>query len=419
MPDTKAPLLLICYSFPPHPGIGGRRWAKFTKYLAMNDQSTIVFNASNIFNENSLWTRDTINDKIQLNSYPFSLQKIVKFPQTVFEKTGRKAINFFLLLTKYNTDLITSLPNHEFWNSIEEKIKTNKIEKVIVSGDPYLFYYASLLKKKVSFELILDYRDLWNDHSFYNNNVSFSKKQRNFFNYCENEALQICDKIIFVDQHLKDTITKRIRNRNPKTSVIPNGLDLDDIKDIKKTDVKPSEKKMIFFWGSISSDLNDSVYHFISSFSELRIKEPGIYNSFHITIGGTIDHELMKKIKSLNLENVTIETKLLSRNEYYERLMNADIGITLNSYEYRNSFVTKFSDYLFLNKFILNISFEGRFAQFIKEHHLGDTFYKKDDHRFFLDLKNNLASYKKPTEEILSSFELKNLTQQLESFIFS
>jgi len=417
--NNKLPFLLICYSFPPHPGIGGRRWAKFTKYLALNDQGTIVFNASNIFNENSLWTRDTITDKILLNSYPFSFQKIVKFPQTVFEKIGRKAINFFLRLTKYNSDLITSLPNHEFWHSIEEKIKTNKIEKVIVSGDPYLFYYASKLKKKASFELILDYRDLWNDHSFYNNNVSFSKKQKDFFTYCENEALLVCDKIIFVDQHLKDTITNRIRNRNPKTSVIPNGLDLDDIKDLKKTDVKPFEKKKIFFWGSISSDLNESVYHFINCFSELRIKEPEIYNSFYITIGGTIDDELVKRINSLNLENVTIETQLLNSKEYYNKLMNADIGITLNSFEYRNSFVTKFSDYLFLNKFILNISFEGRFAQFIKEHHLGATFYKEDDHRFFLDLKNNLVSYKKPTEEMLSSFELKNLTQQLESFIFS
>lgn len=419
MSANNIPILLICYSFPPHPGIGGRRWAKFAKFLAMDGYRTEVFNASNIYNENSLWTKDTISDKINLNSHSFTFQKILKIPKGFLQKSLRKTLNILLRFTRYNTDLITSLPNQAFWDSIERKITDEKIQKVIVSGDPFLFYYASQLKKKVSFELILDYRDLWNDHSFYKKNVQFSEKQSNFFAQCENEALQNCDKIIFVDDHLKETVLARIKTEKPKTMVIPNGLDLNDIEYIEMDSIRTSEKTHIFFWGSISSDLNESLFHFIYSFHELKQNNAAVYETFHITIGGTLDKELEKKIRSLQLENVSIGSMLLTGKEYYKKLMNSDIGITLNSYEYRNSFVTKFSDYLFLNKFIINISYEGKFSEFIRENGIGTTFHKEDDHQFFVELTKKLKLYKKPSPQLRESFELKHLTQQLRSFLYN
>lgn len=413
----KTPILLICYSFPPHPGIGGRRWAKFSKYLAKRAYKIEVFNAYNIFSENSLWIADTLNENIKVNSFLFQFQELIYQPKNIAQKIRRKLLN--LKGSKYNSNIITSYPNLNFWNAIENKIRSEGIQKVIVSGDPFLFYYASCLKKKLSFELILDYRDLWNDHTFYQKNVSLSQKQKEFFEFCENEAVNACDKIIFVDEYLKETVSKRIRNKNTRIDVIPNGLDTDDINEISHQVQNNDGKIKLFFWGSISSDLNDQLYHFIESFAQLKKTNNSLYSEFTITIGGIIDSQLLLKIRSLDLENVIIEAGSITKKDYYSRLSAAEIGITLNSEEYKNSFVTKFSDYLFLNKFILNISSPGKFNDFITENRIGITFKKTDDSSFFEGLKKEFKEYKQPNNELLQSFELSHLTNKLEEFIYS
>ena len=54
---SKQHILLISYTFPPHPGIGGRRWAKFSKYLSKLNYIVHVIHVANPFDEDSLWFR--------------------------------------------------------------------------------------------------------------------------------------------------------------------------------------------------------------------------------------------------------------------------------------------------------------------------------------------------------------------------
>ena len=70
-------VLIVCYSFPPYPGIGGRRWAKFAKYLYRNGYNVNVISSKNKADENSQWKTDIEEysnniDYIESN-YPFYL----------------------------------------------------------------------------------------------------------------------------------------------------------------------------------------------------------------------------------------------------------------------------------------------------------------------------------------------------------
>ncbi len=408
----KDKVLIICYSFPPHPGIGGRRWAKFSKILSAKGYEVFVAGAYNFSRSASFWSKDVEKAKIKIKTFKFKFQRIIKYPNSIPEKLARKIVLAFLNSTKFNPNIITSLPNNSVWKSISDLIVKEKIKKVIVSGDPYLFYYASKLKKKLDFELTLDYRDLWNDHTFYDTKVKLSTRQKQYFELAENFAVNNCDKIIFVDEYIKSVVEKRITSKTVSTFVIHNGFDKNDLKTIddKKTQ---NEVINIFFAGSVSSDLNAALIEFVSAFEKLSKIDPTLYNKFFISIFGEMDHALVREIAEFKLANLNIKNKTLSIDEYYEQLKRIDIGLVILSDEYRNSFVTKFTDYLFYEKYIAVLGFRGYFTDYVEKQNIGLGFDASDPVTFF---KNLLDSYN--NRNIISAnekekFDLDSLTQKL------
>ncbi len=411
-------IILICYSFPPYPGIGGRRWAKFVKYLAEKNYKFEVFNAENISGIHSLWTNDVTNSKnIHINSFKFQFQKLLASPKNLFQKVCRKILISVLKLTNYSPDIISSFPNRIFWGEIERVIVTEKIKTVIVSGDPYLFFYAAKLKQKTDFNLILDYRDLWNDHSFYKSHVKFSNTQKLFFENAENFAVNNCTTVICVDNHLKEIIQKRVHNKLVNIKVVHNGFDKNDFKHVGERKTFKEDKITLFFAGSISSDLNDQLYHFALAFKDLEMNSPLIYNTIKIELYGIIDDYIVQKINDLKVENLIINQSLLLSDEYYNMLNHVDAGIVLLSNEYKHSFTTKFTDYLYLNTFIISIGEKGEFSNFLEKHQIGKNFDKNSSYIFFETLLPSIKTYKNASEDLKNKFDITYLTEQVKDVI--
>ena len=51
-------ILIITFTFPPKPGIGGRRWAKFAKYLHQKKVSFDILTFEKKSSEKSKWCDD-------------------------------------------------------------------------------------------------------------------------------------------------------------------------------------------------------------------------------------------------------------------------------------------------------------------------------------------------------------------------
>lgn len=408
----KDKVLIICYSFPPHPGIGGRRWAKFSKTLSAKGYEIFIVGANNFSNSTSFWSKDVEKAKIKIKTFNFQFQKIIKYPNSIFEKIARKVVLSFLKRTKYNASIITSLPNKNVWNSIKDLIVKEKIKKVIVSGDPYLFYYASKLKNELDFDLTLDYRDLWNDHTFYDTKVTLSNKQKQYFELAENFAVNNCDKIVFVDEYIQSVVQKRITSKTVSTFVIHNGFDKDDLKK-GANERNQNEIINIFFAGSISSDLNTALIEFVSAFEKLSKKDPTLYSKFFISIFGEMDRALVLEIAEFKLVNLNIESKTLNIDEYYEQLRKIDIGLVILSDEYKNSFVTKFTDYLFYEKYIAVLGFRGYFTEYVEKQNIGLGFDASDPITFFKNLLDSYNNRKIISANEKEKFDLDSLTQKL------
>ena len=407
-------ILLICYTFPPNPGIGGRRWAKFSKFLTKENYSIDVFNAKLIDNYKSLWLKDVENNAaITIYSHLFFLQKLIVNPVSFTQKVFKRLIFSICQFLKINPNIITSFPNRKIYKAVEQHVTKNNIQTVIVSGDPYLFYYTSKLKKKINFNLILDYRDLWNDHSFYGKNIRFTKKQKRFFEFAENYAVNNCDTILFVDKGLESIVKKRITNTTIKTYVLHNGFDESDYDPIiKKNNYNNDDLKLIFA-GNISSDVNEIFTNFLNSFYKLSIDNINLYNKITIEIISNIDAQLLDDIKQLGLKNVFCNNTILPFEQYKKHVLKKDIGLIHLSNEYKNSFATKFGDFLNLDLFIVSIGYRGDFAEFIESNKIGLHYDMNSDSSFFEKLNSAFLTRKKIDNALLNTFNLQNITTKL------
>ena len=125
-----------------------------------------------------------------------------------------------------------------------------------------------------------------------------------------------------------------------------------------------------------------------------------------------LDHQWVHT--PLKLENLFIDADIKSNEEYYYQLNEAQIGLTILSDEYKNSFITKFSDYLYLNKYTVSIGESGEFSDFLKENKIGTNFTALDNYLFFKDLLDEMISFNSSFIELKQQFDIVNLTKKLQ-----
>jgi hypothetical protein len=128
-------ILLINYSFPPHPSVGGRRWAKLAKCMAEDGIQVFVINAVNTSSNNSSWIYDAIHSNIKI----FPVHNISQ------EKSNPIYRKWFFFLSKLKTNA-NYADQSLWWNKSAylkavDVIKEYDINHVVVSCPPYHLMY--------------------------------------------------------------------------------------------------------------------------------------------------------------------------------------------------------------------------------------------------------------------------------------
>lgn len=178
-------ILIISHTFPPNLGIGGRRWAKFTKYLnRQGDDIFVLKEQSKLSKNQSPWTEDIkdLNPK-QIYIYSTFFPKILqKKNLNIWDKICYKITHLILgLLCSGNPLDKTILIKKRFIKQLDKIVKENKIKNLIVTGAPFnLLYYCTLYKEKnPNINLICDFRDPWTWGQNYGINALSEKKAIN------------------------------------------------------------------------------------------------------------------------------------------------------------------------------------------------------------------------------------------------
>ncbi len=391
----KRKLLLISYVFPPLPGIGGRRWAKFVKYLEKKNIELHVVFASNPYLEQSTYLSELPQNNLHL--YPLNCN-YPKFLQQNPNNLIQKIISKFQLfrvktLTKGNYFDRSIKWNKYFLNQIPKIIINHNINKVVVSGPPFhYFLFALQLKKKFPIELIFDYRDPWSDFNVGFDNPDVSKGSRYEYElFNEKLVLQKADKVLCVSNFQKQLLKAKIFSKSFKPIIISNGFDKQDF-DFDNS-LENRDEILISHVGSLHN--KKSHYYLPLLRAVKKLKETNIqYCKIKFDFIGNVPEDLIEFINKNELHDIVTLKGQLSHKDAIKNISISDIVLWFKFDESSGDYATKFYEYVYLKKFIWVFSVQGTVTNFIIKNRIGKVFLKNNslnlEHQIYLELLNLL-----------------------------
>jgi glycosyltransferase involved in cell wall biosynthesis len=403
-------ILILNYAFPPNDGVGGRRWAKFCKYIDRAEKDFIVVcKKPTSFNKNSKWTDDTTDFRNKIKFFDFGYPTVLEKSEfSLFDKVSyRVALKKVKLLSKGNYYDRTCLCEDRLKKYISNLILKENITAVIVSVAPFgLSTIIGSLKKEFSnVRFIVDFRDPWTDNetAYGLNSMSQERKQYEFDS--EKKVLNEFDAIVSVS----DVMTNKFKNKYPNLSTkkfftIPNGYDSEDFGKRDK-DIRSDKINMVF----VGNFYDKAKHHIVTLRQQLeKLKEAHveIFNKVSINFYGAKPFDLE------GFENVITFHKSVSITEVSIVLAKADLGLLFLSDDINYSFSTKFCEYLANKLPIIVFSKSGKTGEYVENMKIGIEINDKSNDTKLMEFLSEIGKVKEYAQNFDSSdFDILSLTK--------
>jgi hypothetical protein len=409
-------ILIICFSFPPFPGIGGRRWAKFAKYLSQEGFNIHVLAAQNETEAVSEWTKDIKHPNIKTHTIPLGLSGVFSFyPKNIFEKIIYKLLSWQASLRiKGNKQDKIYFIRKKLFSTADKIIKEHKIETVIVTIPPYkLAYYILPLKKSYpGIKFIVDYRDPWTDNKSYHGFADIEKERLAREIEYEKEVLEAADIVFDVNEESLELLKNKAGSKS-KFIHLPNGFDKDDYA-LTSTVNKNNSIRRFIYSGSFYPNLIYLLEPMIETVLSLKRSHPQLYKNLRFDFYGNMDHQAIELLNRLNCEAFKFHGNI-PHSKVVEEIKGSDYCMLFAASDHSHAFNTKFYEYLFLQKPVIYFGNKGKTAQFLLEHRAGLTFdpneLKKEFYEFLISLREQPARV--GNTATFEEFDVKIITKKL------
>lgn len=348
-------VLIITFTFPPYSGIGGRRWAKFAKYLKKNGNEVEVIAAKSGFEKKSSWTKDVENINVSYHNSGYPKGLTIN-PKSIFEKIiYRLSLVYVKMKSEGNYYDKSAL-----WGKVIRKLVNNKIKEgidtVYVSCAPFQLAYhlLPLVKKHKETKWVVDFRDPWTTNRTSYGFEGLSNERQQFEIDAEKEVVKNYDEVISVAQPMTDYF-KTLDPINPgKFKTIFNGFDPDDFPERTQNQYPDPNFFTFVFAGTLYDKALPAFKIFCQAVENLKTEDSELYNKLKFNfIGADIE-----KVKKLNHPNISI-LPFLPFDKVRDCLYTANAGLLFLTPDIDWSFSTKFTDYIALELPIFVTSEKG------------------------------------------------------------
>ena len=405
--------LIVSHVFPPAPGIGGRRWAKFAKYLSRKGYDITVLTAKNSSVTVSEWTDDV--NGIRIETVPFHYPKTVSNPkQGIFGKFGYFFWIYFLKIVQRGNYFDKTI----FWkkqvqDKISEIIVNQGIECVIVTGGPFkLTNHVIKLKHKFpAVKFIVDFRDLWTEDSEITFFSVMSLRRKRYEKELEKETVLLADKVITTMESMSNYFSSlSVAN---KFLTVSNGYDPDDFSGIKETGMKDKDKIVFVYAGTLYINLQYIIRPFFAAIGELKKTNPDLFKKLEFRFIGKFPQEYLNLINEYNVSEVIKVLNTLPLAETISHIKTADYCLLILNDVYNFNLSTKFFEYISQKKKVVVVSKQGLASEFIVNNKLGYWFSPNTCYDDLLKLISNPLSNKWESSFDLEQFSVNSLTNKL------
>lgn len=379
----KKNILIITYTFPPFPGVGGRRWAKFAKYLHRNGHHVEIIAAKNPFSYTSTFMNDIQEiPSSQIHYLPALYPSILlKQPQNIIDKLEYNFWIFILrLLTTGNYYDRSMLWKRQLQRHIRKIVTEKNIQNIVVSGPPFhLCYYTLQLKNEFpEINFIVDYRDEWTFNDVHGFGIIDNKRKQEEFKR-ENFVVTHADMIISPADHILRYIQKTYQCE--KTHLISHAYDIDDFNNLSNNN--NNNQIAILFYGTMYPELERFFKLLSESLDNIQLHYPELYHKLRFRFYLINEFKYTDIIKNhISLFDIQYN---LHPHQLFQKMQ--DVQYILIALEKRAShyLTSKFPEIFYMQKPILLYADEGNVSKFIESHcisvHLKDEYF----HQRFLD----------------------------------
>lgn len=363
--SLKLKTLFICFYFPPFNRVGGRRWAKYLKYFA-NDQEDFYVLAGD-YKTKSNWDNDIIGYENRITripviiKYPYHKRKL---PENFIQKIGWKLSYLFWDLKDkyYKGNFWDDTVGYEekFYNEAVRLIEKHGIQQILITLGPFKISTILLeLKKKFpDLKIVIDYRDRLED-SFTNLSESKIAEEQAL----QKKVLEKADLVLSPYNYMQKYYSEKF---NISSFLLPHCYDEYDFTELKFNANREKEEKELKFvyGGSLYLGLDEELKSFF--LLQKRISAMGFkpITNLYVPQKGYEDI-IVKSETNTNLLPV------LPLKSYYNEILNSDFALVFRPKWSNDNFSSKFFELIRLGKPILYVGEESEVSRFIENNNLG------------------------------------------------
>ena len=397
-------ILIISYNIGNDNSVSGRRWGKFTTQLIKNGYNIFL-----LCNKNDV-SIEFQNRRIKLTKLNSFYPKILsKNPSNIAQKFSYKASLFFLkFITKGSYYDLGCLQKRRFIRKALKIIVDNNISNVIVSGAPFSYlYYVALLREKIEFNFIADFRDAWTWSKI---NGTSSLKYKRFKEEKRREILVLkrADNITVASVDLKSHLDL-VLNRNKiskKVIVLTNSIESRS-KEFKSY-IFDNSKIIISHIGTIPLKTKKYWKIFLNFLNETDLV-------LNIDFYSNSNNEFYEEALKIKKNKINFLPRV-SEKELQVKLQKSSFLLIFKQDDFSNTFSSKFFDYIKAQRPIIAFTNSGIFSRELLENKIG---YIINEHTSFETINkiitNKINIYNHNYE--WKKFSTEYVTNELETLL--
>jgi glycosyltransferase involved in cell wall biosynthesis len=373
-------LLIICHTFPPAPGVGGRRWAKFAKEFARRGHTVHVICAEHgQQKDGSPWSSDILSSKIKTYPLPRKYPSVVnRWPlQSAFEKLAyRLWLRILPWVSKGNSRDSTIFWRGQINSMAGQLIRAHDIRYVFATGAPFrlLFHGVNLKAHHAGIKVVCDLRDPWTWWDNYGHGLLSKNK------FAEEEAfektvVECSDRIISPSSSVLQHLSTAYPDQRSKMVRIPHTIDPEELTALRS--LKEDKGYRLIYAGTWygAEEAERYMSAVIAAFKALNVMAPerSKHTTFDLYIAANDASKAREMTHEAGLQEHIRFHAPLTPKEIAHELVRADAALVFIPAKNKDLMGTKFHELFHLKVPVIHVGEPGAVARTIVEYDLGTS----------------------------------------------